>query len=144
MSNTRHRTSYLLKRVELLVRGRLESALKDLGITTGQYAALSLLAKMPETSSAKLARSIGVTPQTITETILAFEQRGLISREQSAEHKRIMKITLTGAGTQLLETCESRVSQTERNLFQSLDADQMEGLRTALQAVLTDAARYNQ
>jgi len=141
MNDSRRRTSYLVKRVELLVRGRLEGALKDLSITTGQYAALSLLADMPETSSATLARSIGVTPQTITETILAFEQRGLISREQSAAHKRIMKITLTDAGGQLLKSCEARVSQTEHELFRALDDAQLEGLRNALQAVLADAAK---
>lgn len=141
MSHSRHRTSYLIKRAELLVRGKLEGALKDLGITTGQYAALSLLADMPETSSATLARSIGVTPQTITETILTFEQRGLISREQSAEHKRIMKITLTDAGSQLLKTCEARVSQTEEQLFHALDDSEVKGLRRALHTLLAEAAK---
>jgi hypothetical protein len=80
------RTGYLIKRVELLVRTKLEAALRDLGLTTGQYAALSLLASMPETSSAQLSRAIGVTPQTMAETIVGVvpaERRVLTRRAHS-------------------------------------------------------------
>ncbi|TAJ74195.1 MAG: MarR family transcriptional regulator [Sphingobium sp.] len=130
------RTSYLIKRLELLVRTRLEEALRDFDITTGQYAALSLLAKMPAPSSAQLARSIGVTPQTITDTILNFEERRLISRERSSEHKRILRISLTEDGRVLLKQCEKRATQVEDELFAALNGAQLDDLRASLLAVL--------
>ena len=133
--SSRSRTSYLIKRVELIVRSRLEVVLRDLDITTGQYAALSLLAAMPETSSAQLARSVGVTPQTMTDTILAFEYRGLISRERSSEHKRILKISLTEEGRALVRKCEGRVSSVEGELFGVLDKNDLDQLRSSLLAI---------
>jgi len=133
------RTSYLIKRVELLVRNAMESGLRDLDITTGQYAALSLLSSMPEASSAQLARSIGVTPQTMTETILAFENRKLITRTRSSEHKRILKISLTGEGRKLLEQCEIRADQIEEKLFAALDSNALELLRTQLHDIVKGA-----
>jgi DNA-binding MarR family transcriptional regulator len=130
------RTGYLIKRVEMLVRSKLEIALRDLGLTTGQYAALSLLASMPETSSAQLSRAIGVTPQTMAETIVAFERDDLIRREQSREHKRILKITLTQKGKALLAACELRATDAESELFGMMPENDLNQLRTHLQMIL--------
>jgi len=130
------RTGYLVKRVELLVRTRLDTALGDLGLTTGQYAALSLLASMPNASSAQLARAIGVTPQTMAETILAFERDDLIRRTPSSEHKRVLEITLTAKGTALQKKCEKRVSQVEGELFAALSTDEVGQFRSHLLAIL--------
>ncbi len=135
----RLRTSYLIKRVELLVRTRLETALRDLGVTTGQYAVLSLLVSMPEVSSAELSRAVGVTPQTMAETILSFERDALIQREQSQVHKRVLKITLTPKGRALLKSCETRANAIEQDLFAGLTADDIPQLRLLLNAILQHA-----
>ncbi len=120
--NENLRVIYLIKRTELLVRTRLEASLRDLGVTVGQYAVLSLLALMPEASSAQIARSVGVTPQTMAETITAFERQKLIRREQSSTHKRILEISLTASGLALLKECDVRAKQAEAELFSGLGA----------------------
>jgi DNA-binding MarR family transcriptional regulator len=130
------RTGYLIKRVELLVRTKLEAALRDLGLTTGQYAALSLLASMPETSSARLSRAIGVTPQTMAETIVAFERDELIRRAPSSEHKRILQITLSPKGKALLKKCELRATEAEREIFGTLTENDVNQFRCHLQMIL--------
>ena len=130
------RTGYLIKRAELVVRTKLEVAMRDLGLTPGQYTALSLLSAMPETSSAQLAREIGVTPQTMAETIMTFEKGGLIHREPSSTHKRVLKISLTPKGKALLKTCEARASKAESALFVQLSESQIGELRATLQTVL--------
>lgn len=131
----RLRISYLIKRTELLVRTSLEAALVDLSVTAGQYAVLSLLPSMPEASSAQLARSVGVTPQTMAETIVAFEKNGLIQRERSSAHGRILMITLTTKGLELLKQCEARVTEAEQELFGQLSADELQRLRATLELV---------
>jgi DNA-binding MarR family transcriptional regulator len=134
--NARLRTGYLIKRVEMLVRTKLEIALRDLGLTTGQYAALSLLASMPETSSARLSRAIGVTPQTMAETIVAFERDDLIQREVSSEHKRILQITLSPKGKALLKKCEARATDVENELFSMMSKHDVDQFRSLLQMIL--------
>ena len=120
----------------MLVRAKLEIALRDLGLTTGQYAALSLLASMPDTSSANLSRAIGVTPQTMAATILAFERDELIRREISSEHKRILQITLTAKGKSLVKRCEARASDVEKALFAKMSKTDLDQFRSHLQSIL--------
>lgn len=131
------RVIYLIKRVELLVRTRLETSLRDLEVTAGQYAVLSLLPRMPEASSAQLSRSVGVTPQTMAETITSFERQKLISREQSSTHKRVLKISLTDKGRALLKECEMRASQIEDDLFGELGPGDIGQLRDILNLILS-------
>lgn len=131
------RAIYLIKRVELLVRTRLELLLRGSGVTAGQYAVLSLLALMPEASSAQIARSVGVTPQTMAETITAFERQELIRREQSSTHKRILEITLTESGIALLKECDARARKAEAELFADLEPLDVEQLRRILNKILS-------
>ena len=135
------RVIYLIKRVELLVRTNLEANLRELGVTAGQYAVLSLLALMPEASSAQIARSVGVTPQTMAETITAFEREKLIRREQSSTHKRVLKISLTASGFALLKECDARASLAEAALFAELELKDVEKLRAILNLILSSEER---
>ncbi len=135
------RVIYLIKRVELLVRTRLEGSLRNLGVTAGQYAVLSLLDLMPEASSAQIARSVGVTPQTMAETITAFERQELIRREQSSTHKRILKISLTASGIALLKKCDACAKEAEAELFSEVGARNVEHLRRILNLILSNEER---
>jgi len=130
------RTIYLLKRTEIMLRSMLEDALKGLPVTVGQYVILSLLKYMPKASSAELSRKSGVTPQTMSETITIFEERGYILRKQSPEHKRILEISLTPTGRKLLEDCEAMVDKVEDKLFADMGKDSVEQLRITLKTVL--------
>jgi DNA-binding MarR family transcriptional regulator len=130
------RTIYLLKRTEIMLRSMLEDALKGLPVTVGQYVILSLLKYMPKASSAELSRKSGVTPQTMSETITIFEDRGYILRKQSSEHKRILEISLTPTGRKLLEECEAMVDKVEDKLFAGMAKDNVDQLRSTLKAVL--------
>lgn len=135
------RVIYLIKRVELLVRTKLEANLHDLGVTAGQYAVLSLLALTPEASSAQLSRLVGVTPQTMAETITSFESQKLISREQSSTHKRILEISLTAKGMALLKECDVRARQAEAEIFSEMGSEDIEKLRTFLHLILSSEER---
>ena len=130
------RTIYLLKRTEIMLRSMLEDALKGLPVTVGQYVILSLLKYMPKASSAELSRKSGVTPQTMSETITIFEDRGYILRKQSTEHKRILEISLTQIGRKLLEDCETMVDGVEGKLFADMAKDNVESLRNTLKSIL--------
>ena len=141
IDNENLRIIYLIKRVELLARTRLEASLRDLGVTAGQYAVLSLLALMPEASSAQIARSAGVTPQTMAETITAFERQKLIRREQSSTHKRILEISLTASGVELLKKCDAQAKLAEAELFSELGSKDVAQLRGILTQILSGEER---
>jgi len=130
------RTIYLLKRVEIMLRNALETALAGTGISVAQYVVLSLLETMPDASSAELSRRAGVTPQTMWETVAAFEKAGFIERKQSPEHKRIRTISLMQAGRDKLAACDIMVDALETGLLADLDAPDIEQLRNSLRSIL--------
>lgn len=130
------RTIYLLKRVEIMLRNALEGALAGTDISVAQYVVLSLLKTMPEASSADLSRRAGVTPQTMWETVAAFEKAGFILRKQSPEHKRIRTISLTPAGHEKLAACDVQVDALEASLLGDLPPTEIDTLRNSLRAIL--------
>lgn len=135
MTQPKNRTIYLIKRAEMAVRAGLEAELRDLSVTPGQYTILSLLAARADQSSAGLARKAGVTPQSMSETVSQLERKGLISRAENPEHRRILHITLTDEGSALLQSCNAVVDGLEARLLDGLSGDQITGLRATLQHI---------
>src|SRR5258708_38029989 len=95
-------TSYLLKRAELAVRGCMDVALAEFDLTPAQFLMLFRLRDHSELSGAALARDIGVRPQSIIGLIRPLERKGLLEREPSPEHQRVLHMRLTPAGKRLL------------------------------------------
>lgn len=136
MTRSAARPLYLIKRAETASRTGLEAFLQNLGVTPGQYTALSLLAAQRNQSSAEMARKAGVTPQSMSETISGLERKSLIVRAENPEHRRILNITLTEKGQALLAQCDARADALEERLLQGLSPDQVEILRQALQTII--------
>lgn len=131
------RTTYLVKRAEMAVRGGLETCLQPLAVSPAQYITLSLLRHERDQSSAELARRAGITPQSMSETIAALIARGWIERGEHPEHRRILMTRLTAAGEALLVECETLVDAMERRLLAAVSKGDLATLRRALRAIAT-------
>jgi DNA-binding MarR family transcriptional regulator len=90
-----------VKRTEQLLIAVKTKALKPFDLTVPQYAALSTIAANPGASSAQVARSCLVTPQTIGAVLTTLADRGLIDRRPSAVHSGVLVSTPTRAGKHL-------------------------------------------
>src|SRR5262245_23842862 len=78
MMSFKQRTGYLLSTVRAAMRGRMDAALADKGLTTPQYTALTTLEEDPGLSNADMARLCFVTPQTMVPIIEDLERAGLV------------------------------------------------------------------
>lgn len=132
----RARTIYLIKRLEAASRLLLEQALKDLDLTPSQYTTLNMLSAQAETSSSDLARRVLVTPQSMSEMIIALDRKGLIKRRESEGNRRVLGVSLSPAGRALLDKAEVRVDALESDLFATLSAADLEALRASLLKIL--------
>jgi DNA-binding MarR family transcriptional regulator len=122
------------------VVGRLDRALRreiaalvgPHGLTVPQYTALSILRDRAGLSNAQLARRSYVTPQSMNEVIAKLERDGLVARSPAANHGRVLEMTLTQAGHEVLRRCEDAVTQMESRMLADLDDDARAQLLKAL------------
>jgi DNA-binding MarR family transcriptional regulator len=124
---------YLVKRVELAVRSRLDEVLRPGGLTTLQYTALTVLQRHPASlTSAQLARNSFVTAQTMADMVSALLARGLIERHRDPADRRRLVLTLTPEGEALLSRFRGPVEALEARMLSDLTAEQAAELRTSL------------
>jgi DNA-binding MarR family transcriptional regulator len=80
---------FALKQAQQALRTRLDSGLREIGLTTPQYAVLAFLEVEAGASNAALARRAFVTPQTMQAILVALERSGFIARTPHPEHGRV-------------------------------------------------------
>jgi DNA-binding MarR family transcriptional regulator len=143
MAETPISTIYLLKRAELAVRGCVEVALGAVDLTPSQYFTLFLVKCGEATSSAELARSMGVLPQSMSELIAPLEKGGAIVRRPDPDNNRILRIELTAAGERLFAKGTEAAIQIEKELLEGLDTRDLGAANRFLGALTTKAERHS-
>src|SRR6202012_3569015 len=113
-------TLYLLKRVELAVRARIDEIVRPAGLTTNQYTALTVLERHDDMSSAQLARQSFVTAQSMADLITTLQGRGLIERHRDRADRRRLVVSLTVKGRLLLDRHRDEVAALEGDMIAGL------------------------
>jgi DNA-binding MarR family transcriptional regulator len=114
------RLTYLVKRLEMAERARMEEVLRPLGVTLHQYTALSILQRREGLSSAQLARRHFVTAQAMHQLVATMERDRLIERRVGEGNRRILRAWLTGHGAEVLAACHQAVDEVEDRMLSSL------------------------
>jgi DNA-binding MarR family transcriptional regulator len=137
---------YLMKRVELAVRARLDEIVRPAGLTAAQYTALTVLERHDDMSSAQLARHSFVTAQSMADMITTLQGRRLIERHRDRADRRRLVVSLTAEGRVLLDRYRDKVAALERDMIAGLSGQEIAGLRAALNAcydnLILAAARH--
>ena len=127
------RLSYVIGRLDRVLRRRLSAAVEPIGLTLPAYTALSVLRVRDGLSNAHLARLSLVTPQSMSEVLGQLVAKGYVRRRAEPGHGRVIRIELTKAGARALERGDRAVDDVEREMLVELDADAASDLREALQ-----------
>lgn len=126
---------YLLRQASVALRGAMDRALADLGVTTPQFGVLTMIVSYPGLSGADLARLTFLTPQTINVIVGNLEKAGAIAKTAHAEHGRILQLSVTPRGRTLLKRCRARVMELERQMGDLLGRHEEQAVRRWLSAV---------
>ena len=126
------RLSYVIGRLDRVLRRRLGAAVEPAGLTLPGYTALSVLREQDGLSNAQLARRSLITPQAMSEVLARLVAEGYVRRRASPGEGRAIRIELTGAGSLALERCDRAVDGIERELLGGLDAGEAASLRETL------------
>ena len=117
---------FALKQAQQALRTRLDSGLREIGLTMPQYAVLAFLEVEAGASNAALARRAFVTPQTMQAILVALERSGFIARTPHSEHGRVQTTELTALGRGALKAASGIVADAEagiRNAAAPLDPE---------------------
>jgi DNA-binding MarR family transcriptional regulator len=134
-------SGYLLRQAWHAFRSAMESALRPHGLSSAQYAVLSVLARDPGASGADLARACNTTPQAMNGVLATLERDALISRAPHPSHGRILQATLTDDGRRRLKAANPAVRRLEQAIERDLNADEIATVKAWLVAA---AARMEQ
>jgi DNA-binding MarR family transcriptional regulator len=105
-----------IRRAEQAMMAHHEAALRGYGLTMTQYTVLLTLSRQPGMSGAQLARACGVTQQTMAPVLTGLHDKGLIVRETSAVHAKVLIASLSERGQELLDRAYQEVFVLERAL----------------------------
>src|SRR3954453_6833381 len=87
---------YLFRLAHQRFRAALEEGLEDLGLSSQEYAVLSVFETRSELSTSELARITQVTRQTMHAAVVGLEAAGLLERR--AVNQRVVLVRPTGEG----------------------------------------------
>ena len=114
---------YKLKKTQHALRLQMDEALRNLDLTTPQYAVLAQLELRPGISNAALARSSFITPQTMHGIVSNLEKRGLVQRKNDASHGRILCTELTDQGMKVVQQAHDMIRSVELRMLSTLSKE---------------------
>jgi DNA-binding MarR family transcriptional regulator len=83
---------YLLRQASVALRAAMDRALADQGLTSPQFAVLTMIVAYPGASGADLARLTFLTPQTINMVVRNLERDGAVEKSAHVRHGRILRL----------------------------------------------------
>lgn len=107
---------FALKQAQQALRTHMDSGLREIGLTTPQYAVLAFLEVEAGASNAALARRAFVTPQTMQAILVGLERSGLVARTPHPDHGRVQTTELTAQGRDALQAASGIVADAEARL----------------------------
>lgn len=78
------------------------------GLSYAQVRALLLLDDAEEATAGQLAKAADLTPASVTAMLDGLEQHGMVQRRRSEQDRRVVFVSLTPSGRELLETKRTR------------------------------------
>lgn len=129
---------YLIGRVRAQLAKALDEALVPQGITHAQGSILLMLRSGRFDNASQLAREMYIDAAAMTRMVDRLEKRDLIRRLQSADDRRISRLQLTSAGTQLAEQLPTIFVATRERNFVGLSVEETGFLKSLLRRILAN------
>lgn len=133
---------YLVRRTANLVLPQFEAMFAENELTFSQWTVLMALREWQASTSAEIARSICHDAGSLTRMLDQLERRGLVTRLRSDTDRRVVMLTLTPRGAELVESLMPRVVAFWNTLLGDFSHGEIKtliGLLTRLVEVAGDA-----
>ncbi len=129
-----------LLRAAKAVLARVEPRLADSGLTATQLGVLEAVLHAGPLSQRELGRKVLTSAGNMTDVIDKLERRGLVHRSRKPGDRRAVRVELTSAGREIIETLFPRHAQDIAGAMGSLDEAELRQLSALLQKLGRAAA----
>lgn len=100
----------LFRSISLGLDGTIRPVVESFGLTMTQLRLLAELKEQSELTVGDLGQAMGTAPGNTSSLCKAMEQKGLVSRKRSSQDERIVLISMTDPGRELLRQVERELS----------------------------------
>lgn len=130
-----------IRRVFQVVNEQSKRVEKETGLTGPQVWAIKVIADDSPIRVSDLARKMYLHPATVVGILDRLEKRGLIFRLRSSEDRRVVEVSLTSEGRDLVDNSPEVASNKITHGLESLDADTISVIHNGLErlAIILDA-----
>src|SRR5262245_57494439 len=122
------------------MREAFEATLHAAGGSLGTWVVLSALSEVGGMSQAALAAYVRLEGATITHHVDRLEKAGLVRRDLDPGDRRVRRLALTEAGTELHGRLLEAVIALQKQVLAGLDAAERETIRHALDTIQANLA----
>jgi len=126
------RCSENLRRLLTGFKSLLEHNLREESLTLPQLRLLKAVQQQTGVSSATLARTCMITPQTMQSILTRAEREGWIIRAKSTRNERILTASLTPLGEEVLERGLQTATRIEEQIWHTVSLSDLERLNETL------------
>ena len=107
-----------------------------LNLSIGQLKSLFFISNRGATSLSKLAAALGVTPTNTTGIVERLLKRGLITRTDSPDDRRVLLLRTTTVGDELITQLRQKRKERMTELFNRLTDEETIHVRDALKIMM--------
>jgi MarR family transcriptional regulator, 2-MHQ and catechol-resistance regulon repressor len=125
----------LLMHTSKRIQEKIRDDIGKSGLNITEFSVLEVLFHKGQQTIQQIGGSILVSSSSMTYVIDKLEQRGLLRRSPCPEDRRVIHVTLTQTGTELMEEIMPKHHEMVDSMFESLTEDEAEGLVELLKKV---------
>jgi MarR family transcriptional regulator for hemolysin len=138
MSELQERFSTALHNTARAWRQAVDRRLKHLGVSQASWLTIALAARARSPlSQSELADGLGVEGATMVAMVDRLVKAGLVVREPSTTDRRVKRVVLTTAGSELYGKVKAEADAFRREVLASLDPHQLESATLLLEQLQT-------
>ena len=126
------RLSYVIGRLDRLLRRRIGEVLAPHGLTVSQYTALSVMRVARGPLERPARPPVQITPQSMNEVVAQLAGQKLIQRRPDPPTAGRIRTDVTPRGERVLDACDNDVDALEQDLLAGLHVSEIEQMHELL------------
>jgi DNA-binding MarR family transcriptional regulator len=127
---------YLLKRSQRLMQERIEGLFEQQGFTLQQWVVLMYVRDGLAATIADICRDLHHDSGAMTRLVDQLESRKLIERRRSADDRRVVELSLTAAGSEVLDTLVPTACDALNDALEGFTRDEVKMMQSMLRRLI--------